>query len=264
MIRFMHIFNYAEGVSKKDGDAWYLAKHVPQVRKLPGIARYRSWKQWDAGIPYPGPGAPTPFDQFVRRTELCFSDKEQGIKAVYGNPQLWKPSEKGVPGFREFECMFLEEEPEFNLLQDAPYQHYKYMTLPLWWPKGRPQVDENEEIFIDSYCILYGPGISWADGEDWYLGHHTREGKQLSGMRHYRTWRVVRVPEPPAGSPLKPNTWARLTELGMSPNAYKVTMCNDETRVRFTPSQFRPQGVLGGWMNISIKLDQFEDLLAQK
>ncbi len=260
MIRFMHLFNYTEGVSPGDGEAWYLGKHVPQVKKLPGIVRYRSWKQWDAGIPYPSPGAPTPFDQFVRRTELCFDSDEAGIKVVLSHPELWTPSQKGIPGFREFECMFLTEEPEFNLLQDAPYQQYKYMTLPLWWPKGRPKVDENEPIFIDSYCILYPPNIDWADGEDWYLGHHTREGKQLSGMRHYRTWRCVKVTEPP-NLPIKPNKWARLTELGMSPTAYKATMVNEETRVRFTPSTFRAQGVLGGWLNISIKLEQFDDLL---
>ncbi len=263
MIRFIHIFNYAEGVPSTDGEVWYLDKHVPEVKRLPGIVRYRSWKQWDAGIPYPSPGAPTPFDQFVRRTELCFEDARQGISAVMNNSQLWKPSEKGVPGFREFECMFLEEEPEFNLLQDVPYQHYKYMTLPLWWPKGRPQVDENEEIFIDNYCISYAPDISWADGEDWYLGHHTREGKQLSGMRHYKTWRTIRVPEQP-DSPLKPNKWARLTELGMSPTAFKATMVNEDTRIRFTPSQLRPAGVLGGWLNISIRLDQYDDLLTKK
>gem|GEM_PF-6336614 len=63
-------------------------------------------------------------------------------------------------------------------------------------------------------------------------------------------------------SPLKLNKWARLTELGMSPNAYKVTMVNEDTRVRFTPSPFgQGRGVLGGWLNISIKLDQFDDFL---
>jgi hypothetical protein len=260
----MHLFNYAEGISRQDGDNWYLTKHVPAVKKLPGIVRYRSWKQWDAGIPYPSPGAPTPFDQFVRRTELCFANDEQGIKTVYDNPQLWEPSARGVPGFREFECMFLTEDPEFNLLQDAPYPQYKYMTLPLWWPKGRPTVNDNEPIFIDSYCILYAPGVSFQDGEDWYLGHHTREGKQLPGMRHYRTWRVVPVPEPPAGSTIKPNKWNRLTELGMSPANYKATMVNEETRIRFTPSPVRQPGVLGGWLNISIKLDQFDEFVAQK
>jgi len=262
MIRFIHIFNYAEGVSEKDGENWYLKTHVPQVKKLPGIVRYRSWHQIDGGIPYPSPGAPTPFDQFVRRTELCFENKVQGIKTVTDNASVWAPSKKGTPGFRELECMFLEEECEFNLLQDAPYQHYKYMNLQLWWPKGRPQVDENEEIFIDSYCIQYNPDISWQDGEDWYLGHHTREGKQLPGMRHYRTWRVVRVPEP-SNLPIKPNKWARLTELGMSPNAFRTTMVNDETRIRFTPSPLNPSGVLSGWLNISIKLDQYDDFLAK-
>jgi hypothetical protein len=264
MIRFVHLFNYAEGISAKDGETWYLENHVPQVKRLAGIIRYRSWKQVDVGLPYPSNGLPTPFNQFIRRTELCFEDTKTGINSVMVNPGLWSPSHKGVPGFREFECMFLNEEPEFNLLRDAPPQHYKYMTLPLWWPKGKPQVDENEEIFIDSYCLRYAPGVSWADGEDWYLGHHTREGKQLPGMKHYMTWRTLHVQEKP-DSLLKPNKWARLTELGMSPSAFKETMINEETRVRFTPPTTRPMGVIewsrGGWLNISIKLDQYDDLL---
>ena len=258
MIRFIHHFNYPSGVSRADGEAWYLGTHAALVRRLPGVLRYRSWPQLDVDIPYPSPGAPTPHNQFVRRSELCFEDYEAWRTAYRAAPQLWNPAPEGALGFREFECMFIGEEPEFNLLRDAPPQHYKYMTLPLWWPKGPPQVDENEEIFIDSYCFSYPPNISFAEGEDWYLGHHTREGKQLPGMRHYRTWRTIRVPEEP-GSPLKPNKWARLTELGMSPPAYKAAMVNDETRIRFTPS---PLGrVIGGWMNISIKLNQVDDLL---
>jgi hypothetical protein len=258
MVRFVHLFNYATGVSVKDGEDWYLGKHVSQTRKLPGITCYRSWRQIDVGIPYPSPGAPTPFDQFVRRSELCFENLAAARKAVMANPSLWAPAKEGVPGFREFECMFLDEEPEFNLLQDAPPQQYKYMTLPLWWPRGRPQVDEAEDIFIDSYCIAYAPVISVADGEDWYLGHHTREGKQLPGMKHYRTWRTIRVPEE-SSSPLRPNKWFRLTELGMSPNAYRATMVDDDTRIRFCQS---PLGrVIGGWLNISIKLDVVDDLM---
>jgi len=258
MIRFVHIFNYAEGVSIDDGEAWYLGEHVSQARKLPGVVRYRSWKQFDNGIPFPNAGVPAPFDQFVRRTELCFETLQEALDAVMGNPELWTSSENGVPGFGEFECMFLEEEPEFNLLQDAPYQQYKYMTLPLWWPKGRPEYDDTAEIFIDSYCLAYRPDITIDTGEDWYLGHHTREGKQLPGMKHYKTWKTIRVPEDP-NSTLEPNKWFRLTELGMSPEAYRTDMVNDDTRIRFTPS---PLGnVIGKWMNISIKLEQVEDLL---
>lgn len=265
MVRFVHLFNYAKGVSREEGEAWYLNEHVHQVRRLPGIVRYRSWRQVDVGIPYPSAGAPTPFDQFVRRTELCFGDLATALKAVMGNPTLWMPSKEGTPGFREFECMFLDEEPEYDLLRDVPPQQYKYITMPLCWPKGRPEVDETEEIFIDSYCVAWGPPVSIADAEDWYLGHHTREGKQLPGMKHYKTWKTIRVPEKPS-SPLRPNKWYRLTELGMGPNAYKVTMVNNDTRIRFTPSPVaaalgRPWvGV--GWLNISIKLDQVENLLA--
>jgi hypothetical protein len=258
MIRFIHHFNYPTGVSRDDGEAWYLGEHVARVRQLPGVVRYRSWRQVDVGIPYPSGGAPTPHNQFARRTELCFDNFEAWQSAYKSAPQLWTPATGGRPGFREFECMFLDEEPQYDLLRDAPQQHYKYMTLRLWWPKGEPLADEAEEIFIDSYCFSYAPGISFADGEDWYLGHHTREGKQMPGVRHYKTWRTIRVPEEP-GSPLQPNKWVRLTELGMGPKAYKATMV-DDTQIRFTPS---PLGrVIGGWMNISIKQAVVDDFLA--
>ncbi len=259
MIRFVHFFNYATGVSIDEGEAWYLDQHVPKVKKLPGVVHYRSWPGIDPGVPYPSTGAPTPFDQFVRRTELCFHDLESALDAVMSQPVLWTPSLEGEPGFGEFECFFITEEAEFNLLRDAPQQHYKYMTLPLMWPKGRPEVDEEAEIFINCYCLAYKPKITTTDGEDWYLGHHTREGKQAPGMKHYRTWKTIRVPET-TGSPLNPNTWYRMTELGMSPETYHTVLVNKETRIRFTLS---PVGdVIGKWLNIGIKLELVEDFLA--
>lgn len=265
MIRFIYHHNYPKDVEKENGEKWFLSEHVPAVKNLPGILRYRSWPYIDVGIPYPSAGAPTPHNQFLRRTEICFAARDEGIKTILANQQLWKGAEKPEPGFRQIECMLLEEEAEFNLLRDVPYQQYKYMSLPLSWPKGRPEVDEDEELFINSYSLLYAGDIAWSQGEDWYLGHHTREGKQLSGMRHYKTWRVVRIPGLPDDSILKLNKWARLTELGMSPAAYKLTMVDEETRVRFTPSPLSPaKGVLGGWLNISIKLDQFDDFLKQE
>ena len=258
MIRFVHIFNYAEGVSKEDGEKWYLGTHVPEARKLPGLVAYRSWSGIVSGVPYPSPGSPTPRDQYVRRSELCFEDVDSALQALKGNAALWAPSVAGTPGFREFECMLLGEEPEYNLLQDAPPQHYKYMPLQLEWPKGPPEVDDTAEIFVLSYCLSYSPDVTFAQGEDWYLGHHTREGKQLPGMKHYRTWRTRHVAED-LPAPLDLNKWARLTELGMSPAAFIATMVNDETRIRFTQS---PYGrVMGGWLNIDLKLGQVQDLM---
>ncbi|HUY29102.1 MAG TPA: EthD domain-containing protein [Candidatus Binataceae bacterium] len=258
MIRFVHLFNYPAGVSRADGEKWYLGTHVPAVRKLPGVRRYRSWPQVNVGIPYPSSGAPAPFDQFVRRSELCFDDYEAWRAAYRSAPGLWTPAREGTAGFGPFECMLLGEEPQFDLLRDAPPQHYKYVSLQLEWPKGPPEADDDAEIFINSYCFRYGPKISFAAGEDWYLGHHTREGKQLPGMKHYRTWRSLHVAEE-AGAPFQPNKWVRLTELGMSPAAYIADMVADETRIRFTPSPFG--AIIGAWINISIKQNHVDDFL---
>lgn len=258
MIRFVHLFNYPDAISAEEGEAWYLTEHVPAARRLPGLVGYRSWKGFDAGIPFPSAGAPTPHDQFVRRSELWFKDVEAALAALGAGQELWQTCTGDGAGFREFECMLLPEEPQFDLLRDAPHQQYKYMTLPLWWPKGPPAYDDGAPIFIDSYCIAYRPTVGFAAGEDWYLGHHTREGKQLPGMKHYRTWRTIRVSgDACAGLNLK--KWTRLTELGMSADAYRATMVDDETRIRFTPS---PLGnVIGAWLNIDIHSGPGEDLM---
>lgn len=256
MIRFVHHFNYSEGLSRAEGDEWYLQEHVPRVREIPGVVAYRSWPQVDVGIPYPSPGAPTPHNQFVRRTDLGFESLDAALSALKDCADLFRPAADGQRGFREVECMLLEDEPQYDLLRDAPPQHYKYMSFPLWWTNGPPEVDLDAPIFIDSYCISYREDLPTSAGEDWYLGHHTREGKQLPGMKHYRTWRTIQV-EDDFGLGL--NRWYRLTELGMSPEAYKATMVHDESRIRFEQS---PLGrVIGLWMNISIRFEDVEDLL---
>ncbi len=259
MIRFVHCFNYAEGITREQGDEWYLNEHASKVRKLPGLVGYVSWPQVDVGIPSPGPGFPTPEDQFARRSELHFEDLDAALAAVQSDLSLWAPSKDGVPGFREFECMFLGEEPEYDFLRDVPPQHYKYITLTMWWPHGQPVIDEQEEIFIHTYVFSYREDIETPDAEDWYLGHHTREGKQLPGMQHYRTWKTIRVPDVP-GKAIEPNKFYRLTELGMSPNSYKAVMVNEDSKIRFTPSPFGR--VMGNYFNMSIKFHIVDDLLA--
>jgi hypothetical protein len=260
MIRFVHLFNYAEGISKDQGEEWYLGEHVPEAKKLPGVKRYISW----LGVEVPhrlDPMLPTPADQFVRRSELWFDNLETALESINRKSSLWKGSGKGGAGFREFECLFLDEAPQYDLLKHAPPQHYKYMTLPLNWTSGAPKVEEPrlEDFYIDTYFLFYGPDVSSVDGEEWYLGHHTREGKQFPGMKHYKTWKAIAVPEAPQSS-LKPNKWYRLTELGVTFDMFYDTMIRPETRIRFTPS---PLGnVIGGWGNIFIKLDQREDFLA--
>jgi hypothetical protein len=258
MVRFVHHINYAEGISRDDGDAWYLNEHAPKARDLPGVTAYLSYPQQDQGIPV-GPGLPTPHDQFVRRSELQFDNIDTALNAINGNLDLWAPSAPGIPGFREVECMFLNEEFEFDLRKDVPFQQYKYMTLPMWWPKGPPVDDETKEHFIHSYSFGYKEEITLANAEDWYLGHHAREGKQLPGIRWYKTWKTIRVPEI-NGSPLHPNKYYRLTELGMNRDVYMENMMNEDTRVRFTQGPFGR--VINNIMSIPIKHHIVDDLMA--
>jgi len=254
--RFVYLFNYPEGVSVSDGEAWYLGEHVPQVKKLTGILRYRSWR---ALPPIPMP-SPDPYDRFVRMSELAFENMVACRQATLANLRLWTPSSKGVPGFGELECVILDEEPQYDLLRDVPAEQYKYMALPLKYSGGAPELEDTEDTIIDVYMFNYGVPI--ADGEDWYLGHHVREGKLVKqvGVTHYQTWKTIRVPQEP-NSPLRPNRFYRLTELGLPASAKEWPKEGDPPRPRllFTMSQLG--NVLGDWRNIVIDPEQVRDLL---
>jgi len=220
MIRFVHIFNYAEGMSPDDGEKWYLGKHVPAVRKLPGVKKYISWQ---ASEQHPRSRDTEMFKRYVRRTDLYFDTPAEGLRAVQDNTSLWTPPPEGEPGFRESECMFLDEEPQYDFLRDVPIQQYKYMSIPLNFSGGDPEWVDDDDFLYWVYFFNYRTDISIADGkewvrdgEDWYLGQHVREGKIMKqlGKRHYKTWLARRTPSEPA-SPLLLDRWYRLTELGI-------------------------------------------------
>jgi hypothetical protein len=222
---------------------------------------------------------PKELKRFVRRSDLYFETLAEGFKAVLGNPDLWTPSPEGEPGFREFECMFLEEEPQYDLMRDVPVQQYKYMGNPLRFSGAEPEwvdnYENNYDVFFHNYRspISVADGEEWVvDGEDWFLGHLVREGKIMKqlGKRHFKTWNVLRAPSEP-DSPLLPNRWYRLTENGMpagGPNWANV----EEAKVQLT----RPEGGIwysgpakagtrrgyGEWMHIIIDPELAQDLLS--
>jgi len=257
LVRFVHFFNYAKGVSIKDGEKWYLEEHVPRVRKLPGVVRYLSWRA-EEPISLPSPDR---YDRFVRRTDLYFKDMDMCLGGTTGNPGLWMASVDGIPGFGEFECLYLEEEPQYDIMRDVPPQQYKYMATPMKISGPAPEFEDSEDVIYDTYFFYYKPEISVVDGEDWYLGHHVREAKILKqvGRRHYKTWKALRIPEKP-DSPLHPNRWYRMTELGLSlPVRWWSNAGPEGPRFEMTRP---PQGnVWGGWRNIVIKPEPVQDLL---
>ena len=211
-----------------------------------------------SGIPYPSSGAPTPFNQFVRRTELYFDDLEAWQHAYRSNPHLWDTASERTPGFGPFESMLLDEEPQFDLLRDAPQQHYKYMSLQLWWPNGVPEIDEDEEIFIDSYCLFYRPRISCA---------MARTGTSATIRARASSSRDAALSAPgaqfaPPGARLAVSTRPLVSAYRVGDGTRGIYREHGErrTRIRFTWS---PHGamVIGGWLNISPKQKVVDDFL---
>jgi hypothetical protein len=254
VVRFLHFFNYPATMSAEEGDKWYFSQHVPQAKRLRGLVRYRTWR----GLPPIKMWTYDPYDRFVRVSELAFESLEQCLQATTRNPELWALATGDKPGFRELECMMVDEEPQYDLLKDVPVQQYKYMQQPAKFT-GEPEYDEADDTFLDIYMFNYK--VSNFDGEDWYLGHHVREGRIIKtlGRRHYQTWKGLTVPDE-QGSALKPNRFYRITELGLA-DWYRGKPRpggTPKSTLTFTRS---PLGeVIREWRNILIEPSQVEDL----
>ena len=256
IVRFVHFFNYPEGVTVEDGEQWYLGEHVSQVQKLPGIIRYRTWR----GLPPIPLFSPDPYDRFVRMSELVFENMALAQQATLGNASLWTAAAAGNPGFGELECVFLDEQPQFDLTKDIPVQQYKYAALPLKYSGREPRYEDGEDAIILVYIFNYSVHV--ADGEDWYLGHHVREGKlsKQVGLRHYQTW--IRLPTSDApDNPLKPNRFYRLTELGFPASVQVGPKEADRPRSRMLVTMSQLGNVMVDLRNILIDPKQVQDLL---
>jgi len=256
--RFVHFFNYPKGVSVEGGEKWYFGTHVPQVKKLPGTVRYKTWK----GLPPIPMGTPDPYDRFVRMSELVFDNLELCLKGTTRNPKLWASAPEGKPGFNEFECVILDEKPQYDMVKDVPVQQYKYIPTPPNYVGGAPEYDDEGDSFMDIYMFNYR--VPTIDGEDWYLGHHVREGRRVKqmGMCHYQTWKTIKVPDEP-GSSINPNRFYRITELGL-PASYKTPrkpQPGEPPRGRLVFTRSPMGNVLGDWRNILIDPFNPQDLM---
>ena len=256
-VRFLHFFSYPTTMSLEEGDKWYFSQHVPRAQKLPGLVRYKTWK----ALPPIKMWTYDPYDRFARVSELAFENLESCLQATTRNPELWALSTGDKPGFRELECMMVDEAPQYDLLRDVPLQQYKYAQLPPQFRGGDPWFDESDDTFLDIYMFNYK--VPNFDGEDWYLGHHTREGRILKqmGRRHYQTWKSMSIPEEPRSS-LKPNRFYRITELGLADSYRGIPTpgagAPPKSALAFTRS---PLGeVINEWRNILIDPTQAEDL----
>lgn len=260
-VRFVYMFSYPKDVAKEDAEKWYLEEHVTAVKNLPGVIGFRSWK----ALPPIAMWTFDPYDRFDRLSEVVFEDMESCLNGTVRNPGLWRSGAQEAPGFRELECVMLDEKPQYDLLRDIPVQQYKYISNPGRYTKGKMVDVDDDDVIMDIYMFNYDPKFTFEEGEDWYLGHHVREGRitKRLGHRHYQTWKPLRVTVD-EDCVLQPNRFWRFTELGLPGYAVdprKMNLQPGERPALMTYTQDPRGQVIGEWRNILIDPDQAEDLM---
>jgi hypothetical protein len=121
ILRWVTVFKYPEGVSKEEGDDWYINIHAREVAEQPELKRFFSFHAVDPSSMI-GP--------FVRVSELWYENSSAWHKAVVESARKYtKPSwakhtrypflEPGV----DFVSTFLLERPECDFLND--YRGYR-------------------------------------------------------------------------------------------------------------------------------------------
>ncbi len=261
-VRFVFMHSYHKD-AKEAGEKRFLEEVVPAMRKFAGLRSIRSWK----ALPPIRMWTFDPYERFDRLTELLFDDMQHALAATVEQSEFWAISESGN-GFAELECVFLDEQPQYDLLKDVPVQQYKYINHPGRYTAG-VVVDalDLDDTFLDIYMFNYDKKFTFEEGEDWYLGHHVREGRisKRVGHKHYKTWKPLRVATP-EDCCLYPNRFWRFTELGLPEYARNPALLagpleGGAKKLASLIYTQDPRGqVIGEWRNILIDPKDCEDL----
>lgn len=115
-LRWITIMKYPDGVSREEGDDWYINVHAKEVCEQPGLRRFFSFHAVEPSSVV-GP--------WIRISELWYEHHDAWRKAVVISPQKytkppWANYEKYPflrPGF-DFVSTFLLERPECDFLRD--------------------------------------------------------------------------------------------------------------------------------------------------
>jgi hypothetical protein len=196
MLRWVFFLRYPEGVSKDDGERWYLGTHTQEAKRLQGLRRYVSWRTERARIA-PVWSTVEALNRWDRVTELWFDDWAAWEAAAITHVPAYTAPPYGWPGFIS-ETIFIGETSDRDFLGASP-------------PVGSLQGDEADRLVRWLFILRYPETITKEQGESWYLGTHTQEAKHMLGLRRYISFTAD--PRPDTVSPQMPSRWDRLTEL---------------------------------------------------
>lgn len=133
VLRWFIMMKYPPGVTRAQGDEWFLKTHAPEVAKQPGLTRFFSYVPWPEVIQLPGTwqkgSAPPPGTverQWDRVVELWYDNFRDWRRAVVESPPAYTaPSwatHKAYPFLepgKQFVSAFLLERPTDEFLRDS-------------------------------------------------------------------------------------------------------------------------------------------------
>ncbi len=231
----VYFFNLEDGFD----DSWYVTNRLHRELSVPGVDEVRSWKTLVAARTDVNPKPP---NDYHRLTEVRFRDLKDAEAALCDTGSVWAASNR--QGLAKFEGILVGPSHEYNLLADVPPQQYPFMSLPLVWRTGKPPdvpPPSTTNLARYIYFFKYRDDVDARLGEEWYLGHHTREGKQLPGIQTYITWKKLPLPGLESFIPEIAN-FNRYTEIGYETIEYQQLAVNLEAP-RWVRSMHYVQGV---------------------
>ena len=229
----VYFFKYADGVD----DAWYRGEWLPRELAVPGVLQSRSWKTVFAERQ-----AYMPPNEYDRMTEVRFESQPAAEAALCSDSSLWREGNR--TGLDRFEGIVVGPRAEYNLLADVPPQQYPFLSMPLAWRTGKPPdipPPSTSNLVRYMYFFRYRDDVDVRLGEEWYLGHHTREGKQLPGIQTYITWKRRPLTGLADAIP-EVSRFHRYTEIGYESIEYQQRAVNFEGP-NFVPSIHYRSGV---------------------
>lgn len=135
-IRFLFLLSYPKGVSRQEGEEWFLNSFAPEACKLEGLMKFFSHKAYDKAyppLPLPETGKPVFvevdednifFHQWDRVCEMWFPNNSAWTNAFVKNPPAWtvpawatRNTFPFVESGKDFVCTSLLERPDQNMLQ---------------------------------------------------------------------------------------------------------------------------------------------------
>lgn len=212
MLKRIFLFNYRAELGVEAGENWYFEQHTQLAKKMPRIIKYVTYRAIkNTGRAY------TPAPDFIRLTEIWWKDLPDAEKAMTSNEgkEAWKDNKWPSGGYK------------YGTFKSATVANPIDLLDPDRNTETDRWVNEMSGRQAVKYILTfsYPEGMSFDEGEEWYLRGLVPVARKMPGIIRYVTWKAIQLTgEQPPG-------FTRLTEVWFEDiTAWQKAMDSEESR----------------------------------